>query len=64
PNKNPAAAPSLVPRVVIFGLAGAGLLLLLSNLEGVFEMLAAHGIGSPGFYEWVGVFNLTGPEST
>ncbi|MGD0205488.1 MAG: DUF2298 domain-containing protein [Dehalococcoidia bacterium] len=59
-----AAAPKLMPRVVIFGLVGAGLLLLLANLEGVFEMLAAHGIGSPGFYKWVGVFNLNGPEST
>jgi YYY domain-containing protein len=59
-----AAAPSLVPRPIIFGLVGAGLLLLVSNLEGVFEMLAAHGIGSSNFYNWVGVFNLTGPEST
>jgi YYY domain-containing protein len=60
-----AAAPTLKPRAVIFGLVGVGLLLLLSNLEGVFEMLAAHGIGSPAFYQhWVGVFNLNGPEST
>jgi len=60
-----AAAPKLMPRVVIFGLAGAGLLLLVSNLEGVFEMLAAHGIGSKAFYQdWVGVFNLNGPESS
>ncbi|KPK21143.1 MAG: hypothetical protein AMJ76_03465 [Dehalococcoidia bacterium SM23_28_1] len=63
-NGNPAAGPSLMPRVVIFGLAGAGLLLLLSNLEGVFEMLTAHGIGSPTFYEWVGVYDLNGPESS
>ena len=60
-----AAAPKLMPRVAIFGLAGAGLLLLLANLEGVFEMLAAHGIGSEAFYkDWVGVFNLNGPESS
>jgi len=60
-----AAAPKLMPRVAIFGLVGAGLLLLLANLEGVFEMLAAHGIGSEAFYkDWVGVFNLNGPEST
>ncbi len=59
-----AAAPKLMPRVAIFGLVAAGLLLLVSNLEGVFEMLAAHGIGSSTFYEWVGVYNLTGPEST
>jgi YYY domain-containing protein len=60
-----AAAPKLMPRVAIFGLAGAGLLLLVSNLEGVFEMLAAHGIGSKAFYQdWVGVFNLNEPESS
>jgi YYY domain-containing protein len=59
-----AAAPSLMPRAVIFGLVGAGLLLLVSNLEGVFEMLAAHGIGSSTFYDRVGIFNLTGPESS
>ncbi len=59
-----AAAPRLMPRVAIFGLAGAGLLLLVSNLEGVFEMLAAHGIGSATFYDWVGVYSLNGPEST
>ena len=59
-----AAAPSLMPRAAIFGLVGAGLLLLVSNLEGVFEMLAAHGIGSSAFYDRVGVFNLTGPESS
>ncbi|KPJ50447.1 MAG: hypothetical protein AMJ38_01795 [Dehalococcoidia bacterium DG_22] len=63
-QRAPAAAPSLVPRAAIFGLAGAGLLLLVSNLEGVFEMLAAHGIGSSAFYDWVGVYNLNGPEST
>ncbi len=59
-----AAAPRLMPPAVIFGLAAAGLLLLLSNLEGVFEMLAAHGIGSSTFYDWVGVYDLNGPEST
>jgi YYY domain-containing protein len=64
-DKALAAAPKLMPRVVIFGLVGAGLLLLLANLEGVFEMLAAHGIGSKAFYQdWVGVFNLNEPEST
>jgi YYY domain-containing protein len=59
-----AAAPKLMRRAAIFGLAGSGLLLLVSNLEGVFEMLAAHGIGSSTFYDWVGVFNLTGAESS
>jgi len=63
-DKALAVAPKLMPRVAIFGLAGAGLLLLVSNLEGIFEMLAAHGIGSSNFYARVGVYNLTGPESS
>ncbi|UCH86425.1 MAG: hypothetical protein JSU97_07825, partial [Dehalococcoidia bacterium] len=64
-DKALAVAPKLMPRVVVFGLVGAGLLLLVSNLEGIFEMLAAHGVGSEAFYkDWVGVYNLNGPEST
>ena len=63
-DKALAVAPRLIPRVVVFGLVGAGLLLLVSNLEGVFEMLAAHGIGSSNFYDWVGVFNLNDAESS
>jgi YYY domain-containing protein len=63
-DKALAVAPRLIPRVVVFGLVGAGLLLLVSNLEGVFEMLAAHGIGSSNFYDWVGVNDLNDAESS
>lgn len=55
------AAPQLLPRAVGFGLAGAGLLLLVSNLEGVFELMARHGVGSNGFYGKLGVYGLDGP---
>lgn len=47
-------------RPLLFALAGAGLLLLVSNLEGVFELLARHGIGSQSFYAWVGINDLNG----
>jgi len=44
-----------------FGLVAAGLLLILANLEGVLEMLHAHGVGSDGFWEWVGIKDLASP---
>jgi YYY domain-containing protein len=37
------------------------LLLIIGNLEGVFELAAAHGWGSPAFYERLGIEGLTGP---
>ncbi len=52
--------PRLWPRAVVFGLAASGLLLIVSNLEGVFELMARHGIGSNGFYDGLGVFGLDG----
>jgi YYY domain-containing protein len=45
-----------------FGLVAVGLLLILGNLEGVLEILHAHGFGSQGFWEWVGIAGLEGPE--
>jgi YYY domain-containing protein len=45
----------------VFGLVGVTLLGLIGNLEGLLEILYAHGIGSEGFWEWVGVKGLTEP---
>lgn len=56
-----ALAPVLMPRAVVFGLAGAALMAVVSNLAGVFELLARHGVGSRGFYKAVGIFGLDGP---
>lgn len=56
----PAEGPSLMPRAVVFGLAGAGLMAIVSNLAGVFELMARHGVGSRGFYSFVGIFDLNG----
>lgn len=53
--------PRLSPRPLAFGLAAAGLVLVVSNLEGAFELMARHGIGSEGFYGLVGVHGLQGP---
>jgi YYY domain-containing protein len=43
------------------GLAAAGFLLILGNLEGVLELLYAHGLGSDGFWNWVGINGLDSP---
>jgi len=49
-------------RAILFGLVGVLFLVALSNLEGVFELLAAHGIGSHGFYGLLGINGLDGPR--
>ncbi len=50
--------PALDPRAVIFGLVAAALVLVVSNLEGVFELTARHGVGSHGFYGSLGIHGL------
>jgi YYY domain-containing protein len=49
---------------LLFGLLGAIFFTILSNLEGVLELLAAHGVGSTGFYSWFGINGLDGPGSS
>jgi YYY domain-containing protein len=51
-------------RALVFGLVAVVLLAVLSNLEGLFELLAAHGVGSKGFYGALGISGLDGPRST
>lgn len=50
--------PGLDPRAVVFGLAAAVLVLVVSNLEGVFELMARHGAGSHGFFDSLGIYGL------
>ena len=42
-------------QMLASGLIAAGLLLLISNLNGLWELLSLIGIGSDGFYEWLGI---------
>ena len=56
----PPEGPALAPRAAVFGLAAAALMAIVSNLAGVFELMARHGIGSKGFYGLVGIFRLDG----
>ena len=51
---------SLAPRAIVFGLAGSFSIIIVSNLAGVFELMARHGIGSRGFYGLVGIWDLNG----
>lgn len=53
--------PPLALRPALFGLAAAFLMLIVSNLQGVFELMARHGVGWEGFYGLVGIFGLSGP---
>lgn len=60
-QRQPLGGPALSPRPLVFGLAAAALLIVASNLEGVFELLARHGVGSRGFYDALGIYGLPGP---
>ena len=43
------------------GFAAAALLVLAANLEGVLEFMRANGLGSAGFWEWLGIDGLDEP---
>lgn len=45
-------------RAMLFGLVAVVLLLFVSNLEGVLELAAAHGLGPAGFYQRLGINGL------
>ena len=45
-------------RHLFFGLLGSLFVAVLGNLEGLFELLHAKGIGSEAFYRWLDVKNL------
>ena len=51
-------------RGVAVGVVAVVLLLVVSNLEGLFELLAAHGVGNQAFYDWWEIHGLDGPRST
>ncbi len=42
----------------LFGMLAVGMLLLVGNLAGVFELLARHGVGDAAFYRAVGIAGL------
>jgi YYY domain-containing protein len=48
------AAPVLW-RPIIFGLIAGFLLAVIGNLEGLFEALAAHGVGPHAFWSWANI---------
>ncbi len=56
-----AVAPVLALRPVLFALAAPLLMLIVGNLDGAAEHLARHGVGSAGFYDFLGIHTLDGP---
>ncbi|NQW23170.1 MAG: hypothetical protein HQ475_06975 [SAR202 cluster bacterium] len=48
---------------MVFGGAAPALILLAGNLEGAMEFVHLQGWGSSGFWEWVGIKELTGAET-
>jgi YYY domain-containing protein len=61
----PATTVDLLLRTPsLYGVAAAALVAVFANLEGFLEMLAAHGIGGSGFYDWIGIENLTAGKTT
>jgi len=60
----PTTIELLLHSPAFYGVAAAALVVLFANLEGVLEMMAAHGIGSGGFYDWIGIKDLTAGKST
>jgi len=61
---NLVASGGRVWRGVAVGVVAVVLLLIVSNLEGLFELLAAHGVGNQAFYDWWEIHGLDGPRST
>ncbi|HEU4758749.1 MAG TPA: DUF2298 domain-containing protein [Dehalococcoidia bacterium] len=58
------AGQARLRRIFAFGVLAVVFLLVLANIEGLFEMTAAHGIGPNWFYGLVGVTGLDGPRHT
>jgi len=64
PGAQAAAASKPLWRPMAFGLVAAFMLVVMGNLEGVLEWIAAHDMGSSGFWSWVGVKDLFPYDST
>ncbi len=63
--RGPAEQDEALPRrPLVFGLVAALLVTVVSNLEGVLELMAAHGVGNADFYSWVGIANLDANKTT
>ena len=53
-----------VKTAVLAGMGAALILVFLANLEGTLEFMRANGMGSDGFWSWVGVQGLTAPAGS
>jgi YYY domain-containing protein len=50
--------------VLFFAALAPVFYLVLANVEGAIELMAAHGLGSTGFYDLVGIKGLEGPSDS
>ena len=53
-----------IPAPYVIGLTGVLFTIGLGNLEGILEMLRAHGFGSGAFWSWVGIDGLKEPYNS
>lgn len=53
-----------IRTAVLTGMVAALMLVFLANLEGALEFMRANGMGSPGFWTWIGVDGLTAPAGS
>ena len=53
-----------VKAAVLTGMVAALMLVFLANMEGALEFMRANGMGSPGFWAWIGVDGLTAPAGS
>ena len=60
---NLVAARGRVRLAVVFGVVAVGVL-LLGNLEGILEVMAAHGVGPKALYDWAGIDGLAIKDPT
>ena len=62
---NLVAAVSNARRALLLGFLGLVFVAVLSNVEGLFELMAAHGVGPKALYTWAGIDGLKlGPETS
>ncbi len=49
---------------IVVGVAAAILVVFLGNLEGTLELAHQNGIGSPDFWQWLDIKDISGPPTT
>jgi len=56
--------PKTNNKALIYGVLAAILFVVMGNLAGTLELAHQNGVGSPGFWQWLDVAELSGPATT